>query len=52
MFLARDVPIDRLRVTEGRLEIVAVEDLERLSGRLARPAEYALAIFLKRELAE
>ena len=49
VFLARDVPIDRLRVTEGRLEIVAIDDLERISGRLARPAEYALAIFLKRE---
>ncbi|WP_128970477.1 NUDIX domain-containing protein [Bradyrhizobium tropiciagri] len=49
VFLARDVPIDQLNVTEGRLEIVAVEDLERLNGMLARPAEYALAIFLKRE---
>ncbi|MGY4418921.1 8-oxo-dGTP pyrophosphatase MutT (NUDIX family) [Bradyrhizobium sp. JR6.1] len=26
VFLARDVPIDRLRVTEGRLEIVAVDE--------------------------
>ncbi|WP_342711290.1 NUDIX domain-containing protein [Bradyrhizobium sp. B124] len=49
VFLAWDVPIDRLKVTEGRLEIVAVDDLECISGRLARPAEYALAIFLKRE---
>ena len=49
MFLARDVPIDRLKVTEGRLEIVAIDDLERVSALLARPAEYALAIFLKRE---
>ncbi|WP_074127123.1 NUDIX domain-containing protein [Bradyrhizobium sp. NAS96.2] len=49
VFLAHDVPIDQLRVTEGRLEIVAVEDLERLRGRLARPAQYALAIFLKSE---
>ncbi|MGY3698549.1 8-oxo-dGTP diphosphatase [Bradyrhizobium sp. USDA 3240] len=49
VFLAREVPIDRLKVTEGRLEIVAVDDIERISGRLARPAEYALAIFRKRE---
>lgn len=49
MFLARDVPIDQLTVTEGRLAIVAVDELERVSDRLALPAEYALAIFLKRE---
>lgn len=49
VFLVRDVPVDRLRVTEGRLEIVAVNDLERINGVLARPAAYALAIFLNRE---
>jgi 8-oxo-dGTP diphosphatase len=49
IFLARDVPIDQLTVTEGRLAIVAVDELERVSDRLALPAEYALAIFLKRE---
>lgn len=49
VFLVRDVPIDQLTVTEGRLEIVAMDELERVSGRLARPAEYALEIFLKRE---
>jgi 8-oxo-dGTP pyrophosphatase MutT (NUDIX family) len=49
VFLARDVPIDQLTVTEGRLEIVAIDDLERIGGMLARPAQYALEIFLKRE---
>ena len=49
VFLVRDVPIDQLTVTEGRLEIVAIDDLARISGRLARPAEYALEIFLQRE---
>lgn len=49
VFLARDVPIDQLTVTEGRLAIVAVDELERISGRLARPAQYALQIFLKRD---
>ncbi len=49
VFLARDVPIDQLTVTEGRLAIVAVDELARIRDRLARPAEYALAIFLKRE---
>jgi len=49
VFLARDVPADRLTVTEGRLMLVAIDELERLSGTLAAPAEYALAIFLRRE---
>lgn len=49
VFLARDVPVDQLTVTEGRLVIVAVDELDRIGDRLARPAEYALAIFLKRE---
>ncbi|WP_256375173.1 MULTISPECIES: hypothetical protein [unclassified Bradyrhizobium] len=38
-----------MTVTEGRLAIVAIDELERLSGTLAAPAEYALAIFLKRK---
>lgn len=49
VFLAREVPIDQLTVTEGRLEIVATDDLERISHMLARPATFALEIFLKRE---
>lgn len=49
VFLARDVPVDQLTVSEGRLVIVAVDELEPIGGRLARPAEYALAIFLKRK---
>nr|WP_210295599.1 NUDIX domain-containing protein [Bradyrhizobium septentrionale] len=49
VFLVRDVPVDKLTVTEGRLVIVAIDELERLSGMLAAPAEYALAIFLKRK---
>ncbi|MGY3445483.1 MULTISPECIES: NUDIX domain-containing protein [unclassified Bradyrhizobium] len=52
VFLARDVPVEQLNVTEGRLEIVAVDELERISDLLARPAAYALAIFLKRDLSE
>lgn len=48
VFLARDVPINQLRATEGRLEIVAIDDLARVSGMLARPATYALEIFLNR----
>ena len=49
VFLVRDVPVDQLTVTEGRLVIVAVDELEPIGDRLARPAQYALAIFLKRK---
>lgn len=51
IFLARDVPIDGLSVTEGRLKIVALDELERIRDLLAPPAKYALEIFLKRERA-
>ena len=49
VFLARQVPLDRLTVTEGSLEIVALHELERIRDRLAPPAKFALEIFLKRE---
>ena len=47
IFLARDVPVDKLAVTEGRLEIVALDELEHIRDLLAPPAKYALEIFLK-----
>ena len=49
LFLARQVPLDRLTVTEGSLEIVALHELDRIRDRLAPPAKFALEIFLKRE---
>jgi 8-oxo-dGTP pyrophosphatase MutT (NUDIX family) len=50
IFLARDVPVDRLTVTEGSLQIVALNELGHLQDLLAPRARYALEIFLKREL--
>ena len=49
VFLARDVPIDRLVVTEGALKIVTMEELRLLQPLLAAPARFALDIFLERE---
>ena len=51
IFLARDVPVDKLAVTEGRLQIVAFHEIESIRDSLALPATYALGIFLKREQA-
>jgi 8-oxo-dGTP pyrophosphatase MutT (NUDIX family) len=51
IFLARSVPVDKLAVTEGRLQIVAVDQLEHIRELLAPPATYALEIFLSREQA-
>jgi 8-oxo-dGTP diphosphatase len=51
IFLARSVPVDKLAVTEGRLQIVAVDQLEHIRELLAPPATYALGIFLSREQA-
>jgi 8-oxo-dGTP pyrophosphatase MutT (NUDIX family) len=51
VFLVRNVPIDKLTVSEGRLEIVAIDQLEQIRELLAPPANYALGIFLKHEQA-
>jgi 8-oxo-dGTP pyrophosphatase MutT (NUDIX family) len=49
VFLARDVPVDELTVTEGSLVIVAMNELDGIGGMLAAPAAFALEIFRKRE---
>jgi len=49
IFVAHDVPIDRLTITEGTLKIVALDELRHLHGLLAPFAKYALEIFLKLE---
>jgi 8-oxo-dGTP diphosphatase len=49
VFLARDVPAEKLTVTEGQLKIVPVNELNQIRHALAPPAQYALEIFLKRE---
>ena len=42
LFLARDVPVERLAVREGSLTIVAVDELQQLRETLAPAAEYAI----------
>jgi 8-oxo-dGTP pyrophosphatase MutT (NUDIX family) len=51
VFVARNVPIDQLTITEGSLRIVALDELEQIRDLLAAPTRYALEIFLKREQA-
>jgi 8-oxo-dGTP pyrophosphatase MutT (NUDIX family) len=49
IFVAYDVPVDQLTVTEGTLRIVALNEIERIQDLLAVSAKYALEIFLKRQ---
>jgi 8-oxo-dGTP diphosphatase len=49
VFTARDVPIDRLTITEGSLKIVAVDELPNIQDELAPLAKHALDLFLKRQ---
>jgi 8-oxo-dGTP pyrophosphatase MutT (NUDIX family) len=51
IFVVRNVPVDRLTITEGRLRIVALDELECVQNLLAPSAKYALEIFLRRERA-
>jgi 8-oxo-dGTP diphosphatase len=48
LFLAREVPIEGLTISEGKLKVVALHELERIHDSLAPPAEFALGIFLGR----
>ena len=49
LFLARDVPVERLTVMEGSLKIVALDELKQLQDALTPGALHALEIFLDRE---
>ena len=42
LFLARDVPINMLNITEGALKIVALDELERFRDVLSLPAQFAV----------
>ena len=46
-FLARDIPVDRLIVTEGALLVVEPAKLSDLLPRLAPSARAAVALFLR-----
>jgi 8-oxo-dGTP pyrophosphatase MutT (NUDIX family) len=50
IFLADEVPVDELTITEGALRIVAMDELERVRGCLSLAAQYALGILLNRGL--
>lgn len=49
IFLASDVPIDKLTVTEGKPKVVAFDEIDGVRHLLAPPAVYALEIFAKRK---
>jgi 8-oxo-dGTP diphosphatase len=50
VFLARDIPMKKLTVTEGRLKVVAPIDVDGLSERLSPTALFALETFFGRKL--
>jgi 8-oxo-dGTP pyrophosphatase MutT (NUDIX family) len=49
-FVARDVPVDKLTVTEGRLKIVAVSELCEIESALTPAARFAFQSFFGRGL--
>jgi 8-oxo-dGTP pyrophosphatase MutT (NUDIX family) len=49
IFLARDIPIERLTITEGSLRIVGFDELEHIQDLLAPSGKRALEVFLKHE---
>lgn len=51
IFLAREVPIDCLTITEGSLKIIAFDELGYIQDLLAPIAKHALKIFLTHEQA-
>jgi 8-oxo-dGTP diphosphatase len=52
VFVARDVPVDRLTVTEDSFKIVAMDELKQIHDLLAPSAKYALEFLLKLEHAQ
>jgi 8-oxo-dGTP diphosphatase len=49
-FVASDVPVERISVTEGTLKIVAVDELDQMQNVLTPSARFALEAFLGRAL--
>ena len=47
-FVAREVPVDKLKVTEGRLRIVDVNELTKIENDLTPTARFALQSFFGR----
>ena len=46
VFVARDVPVDELTITEGRLIAASFDELAQIRDQLAPSSRYALEIFL------
>jgi 8-oxo-dGTP diphosphatase len=46
IFLACDVPVEALTITEGTLRIVARDELEKIRDSLSLPAQYAIDILM------
>jgi 8-oxo-dGTP diphosphatase len=51
IFLAREVPVDRLTITEGQLRIVQVVEIDKIRGSLSLAAQFALGILFDGRLA-
>jgi 8-oxo-dGTP diphosphatase len=49
-FVASDVPVEEVTVTEGTLKIVAVDELDQIRNVLTPSARFALEAFLGRDL--
>jgi 8-oxo-dGTP pyrophosphatase MutT (NUDIX family) len=49
IFLAREVPVEKLTVTEGSLKIVSLDELEQLRDALTPGTQRALKFFVDRE---
>jgi 8-oxo-dGTP diphosphatase len=49
-FVAREVPVEKLNVTEGSLKIVLVSDINEIESALTPAARFALEAFFGREL--
>jgi hypothetical protein len=49
-FVASDVPVEKISVTEGTLKIVTVDELHQMQNVLTPSAQFALEAFLGRAL--
>jgi 8-oxo-dGTP diphosphatase len=50
IFLARGVPVEHLTITEGRLRVVPVDDIDQMRSSLSLAARYALGILFDNRL--
>lgn len=48
-FVASEVPVEKLMVTEGTLKIIAVSDIDQIRSLLTPSAQFAFEVFLGRD---